>query len=200
MELRRVAARRSEGYGSIGMTPIWVPLAVGGVAAVLGLVGVILTQRAADHRASADRLDAKQRDESRIATEVEQRRIDWQRANMLDAHANFLAEQWKAEHHMTMYNQVGNVAEPTPDWTEPMARQLNVVRIFSTAETYARAMALFKVTGEMATPAWGVGRYLVLDDAKDLYISAVQRELGIAETTPVSFYDEASAHTEGLSS
>lgn len=100
---------------------------------------------------------------------------------------------------MTMYNQVGGVDEPSPDWTEPMARQLNVVRMFSTEDTHACAMALFKMTGQMATPNWGVGRYLELDDAKDRYIAAVQRELGMRETTPVSFYEELSTHTEDLS-
>jgi hypothetical protein len=168
------------------MTPIWVPL----VVAVVALAGVIWTQHAADRRAKDDRKDAREREDSRLSAEAAQRQIEWERTQRLDAHAQFLAEQWKAEHHMTMYNQVGTVEAPAPDWTEPMARQLNVVSIFGSDDSARAATSLLRLTGEMASGSWGVGRYLELDAAKEQYIAAVQRDLGVRETAPVRFYGD----------
>jgi hypothetical protein len=55
-----------------------------------------------------------------------------------------------------MYNQVGSGPEPEPDWTEPMARQLVLVRIFGSKEAFRAGEALVAVTTEMASNTWGV--------------------------------------------
>lgn len=90
-----------------------------------------------------------------------------------------------------MWNQVGNVDEPSPDWTEPMARQLQVVRIFGSKKAHVAGSTLLRITTEMASPAWGVGRYLELDGAKDRYVATVRRDLGVDDTPPLSAEDTA---------
>ena len=176
----------SERYGSVrhpecrpihneGVTPTWVPLLV----AVVGFAGILLTQRAADRRAERDRIFAERREDKRASVEEAQRRLDWERNQRRDAHANFLAEQWRAEHQLTMYNQAGVGPKPAMDWTEPMGRQLGVVRIFGSPSAFEAGQALLRVTTEMESSAWGVGRYLDLDAARDRYIAAVQSDLGL---------------------
>lgn len=153
------------------MTPTWVPLLV----AAVGLAGILWTQRAADRRAERDHLDAQRRRQD----EVLQQQLEWERNQRVKVHAMFLTEQWRAEHMWTMYNQVGSVSEPAPDWTEPMARQLVVMQIFARSQAYVAARALLQLTTEMSTGNWGVGRYPSLDAAKDRYIDEVRNDLGI---------------------
>ena len=131
------------------MTPVWVPL----VAAALALVGILWTQRAADQRADKERVHAERRAEF----EAEQTALAWARNQRRDAHASFLAEQWRAMHMMTMYNQLG-AGQPAEDWTEPMAREAGLVRIFASPAAAEAAEALLKVTTEMGSSTWGVGR------------------------------------------
>jgi len=161
------------------MTPAWVPLVVG----VLGLIGILLTQWAANRRAEQDRQHAERREDKRASVEASQRAVEWARNQRRDAYASFLAEQWRAEHMMTMYNQVGG-SVPPPDWTEPMARELGLVRIFGSPETFQAANALLRITTEMESQSWGVGRYLDLDAAKDNYIAAIRRDLGLDGAAP----------------
>jgi len=161
------------------MTPAWVPVVVG----VLGLAGILLAQWAANRRAEKDRQHTERREDKRASVEAAQRALDWARNQRRDAHANFLAEQWRAEHMMTTYNQVGG-APPPPDWTEPMARELGLVRIFGSPEAFEAANALLRMTTEMESLSWGVGRYLELDAAKDSYIAAIRGDLGLDEPAP----------------
>lgn len=167
------------------MTPVWVPLIVG----VLGLVGILLTQWSANQRAEKDRRHADEREDKRASVEAAQRAVEWARRQRRDAHANFLAEQWRAEHMMTMYNQVGG-SSPPPDWTEPMARELGLVRIFGSPEAFKAANALLRITIEMESPSWGVGRYLDLDTAKDNYVAAIRRDLGLDPHAPQTMESE----------
>jgi hypothetical protein len=94
------------------------------------------------HRPERDRLGAQRWDDKRTSAEATQRRVEWERDQRRDALSNLLAEQWRTEHLVTMYNQVGSGPEPEPDWTEPMARQLVLVRIFGSKEAFRAGEAL----------------------------------------------------------
>jgi hypothetical protein len=157
------------------MTPVWVPLLV----AIVGLAGILYTQRAADARARDDRRETAAREERRAVVEAELKSGEWQREERKLAHARFLAEQWRAEHRMTMFNQVGVGDEPPEDWTEPMARELATVQIFGSGGAYNAACALMNLTAKIRESTWGTGRYTEHDLAKDGYLAMVKADLGL---------------------
>lgn len=177
------------------MAQIWVPLLVALILALAGFVGIVWTQRAADRRATQDRVDARQREQDRTTVEATQRQLDWERGRRLEAHTTFLAEQWKAERYITEYNQPGNREfDPHPDWTEPMARAFDVLRIFGSQDSVSAAKTVLHLTIKILTEMWAgpsdIDRFRKLDAARDRYVAAVQRDLGMQETSPPDHYGQ----------
>jgi hypothetical protein len=154
----------------VATTPIWVPL----VVALLGLGGILLTQRRADRREDARWQREREREQALWAREDAARSYEQRR----EAYVAFIKEFQRLWHELTSVAITRGLADfdPSFDYLDSLYERLVQIQIFGTDEAANLAYAAYR------TLSGGVfGRKKIPNDVLGPLQSEIRRDLSIAD-------------------